>query len=122
MQTHMHQLEMSNLMLHIGALDAVTDLSTDLINSTILYISWNPPYSLDGVTILYHIKINNSLNVTIENTTDYYYSIDPTQTETNVAVTVIPVNKAGKGIATSVGICVLFDKGIMFNVCIKKLF
>ena len=107
-------------MLLIGLLDAVTDLSTDLINSSILYISWNPPYSLDGVAILnYNIKINNSLNVTIENTTDYYYSIDPTQTETNVAVTVIPVNKAGKGIATSVRICVLFDKGNVY-VYIKQ--
>ena len=91
----------------------MTDLSTDLINSSIFYFSWNPPYSLDGVTILYYdIKINNSLNVTIENTTDYYYYIDPTQTEINLAVTVIPVNKAGEGIATSVKICTLFDKGI----------
>ena len=99
----------------VGQLDAVTDLSTELINSSILYISWNPPYTLDGVKIIYyHIGINNSLNslnVTIENSTDYYYSIEPTKTETNVAVTVIPVNKAGKGIATSVRICVLFDKG-----------
>ena len=102
-----------------GPLDAVTDLSTDMINSSILYISWNPPYTLDGVKILYyHMKINNSLNVTIENATDYYYSIEPTQTETNVAVTVIPVNKAGEGIATSIGISVLLNKG---NIYVKKL-
>lgn len=93
----------------------MTELQLNKVNASTLLISWNPPYTLEGVPVLYYcIKVNSSLNIHIENTTSlYYYSvinIKPAQTEINVAVTILPVNKVGEGMATSV--YALLKKGV----------
>ena len=102
---------------YTGLLDAVAELQLNKVNASTLLISWNPPYTLEGVPILYYcIKVNSSLNIHTENTTSlYYYSvidIKPAQTEINVAVTILPVNKVGEGMATSVYTSILLKKGV----------
>lgn len=100
-----------------GPLDAVLELNVNITNSSVLLITWNPPYTLVGVSILYYyvnIKVNNnSLNVSVEDATVYYpIEIEPAQTELNISVTVVPVNKVGKGMATSKHTTTsLLDKG-----------
>ena len=86
---------------YIGLLEAVTDLNIDVINSSTVVVSWNPPYTIDGVPILfYRVGNNDSHNETVLNPMAYY-SFEPVQTESNFAITVIPVNKVGDGMATS---------------------
>ena len=98
----------------------MTELHLNKVNASTLLISWNPPYTLDGVPILYYcVKVNNSLNITTDNTTsvNYYSLIEPAQTEINVAVTILPVNKVGEGMATSVYTSILLNKGV-FTDCL----
>ena len=65
-------------------------------------ISWHPPYTLKGVPILfYQVKINPLLNTTAENTT-LYIPFEQSQVEITIAITVVPVNRVGKGKATSI--------------------
>ena len=92
----------SIVQLCIGLLDAVTNLTAELVNPTTLLISWHPPYTLKGVPILfYYVKINPFLNATAENTT-LYIPFEQSQVEITIAITVVPVNRVGKGKATSI--------------------
>lgn len=62
---------------------------------------------------------NNSLNVSVQDTTAVYHLIEngPAQTGLNIVVTVIPVNKVGKGMATSKHTTTsLLDKGKLMQI------
>lgn len=121
-------MNLANLYIHtsvlsfinnLGLLDAVTELHIDIVNTSTFLISWIPPYTLEGVPILYYcVIVNNSLNITAEDTIVYHsVDIEPAQIEINIAVTVIPVNKLGKGSATTTYTNVLLqDKGIENNL------
>ena len=84
---------------HPGLLESVSDLTVTLINSTTVLISWNPPFTLEGVPILrYDVTITNTTNgenetLLVENTT-LHYSIDHPH---NFTVTVVPINEVGAG-------------------------
>ena len=75
-----------------------------IFNSSTLLISWNPPFTLEGVPILgYIITIDNTAssdkNETIQtpgNAKMLYYTIDP-NVNNNITVTLFPINMAGKG-------------------------
>lgn len=100
--SHGHACKLKFLNIDLGRLDAVADLTAEFVNSTMLYISWNAPYTLKGVPILfYHVKINPFLNTTAENTT-LYIPFEQSQVEIIIAITVVPVNRVGEGKATSI--------------------
>ena len=90
----------------LGPLDPVSNLSAVPINSTTVQISWNPPYSLEGVPILYYVIeiMNTTSRITTfaSNTTTNSYSIDHPDPENNFTVTVVPMNKVGAGQPSSV--------------------
>ena len=77
----------------IGTLESVSNLNVTVINSTTIFISWSPPFTLDGVPILWYIvTITSGENMTVNNTWLYYLCHEP-----SVDVTVIAVNGAGDG-------------------------
>ena len=90
---------------HIGLLEAVSNLTVTLINSTTVLISWSPPFTLDGVPILgYNVTITNTTsgeNETIlveDMSTTLLYSIDhPDPKNNSITVTVVPINEVGAG-------------------------
>ena len=87
-----------------------------LINSTTVFISWSPPFTLEGVPILgYKITITNTTSgenkmMLAEDTshTSLQYSIewDP-DPENNFTVTVVPSNDVGAGKLTE----------LIFKIC-----
>ena len=92
----------------IGLLNSVNDLAVVSINSTTVLISWSPPFTLEGVPILgYNVTITNTTSgenetMSVEgDTTMLYYSIDHPDPDNNFTVTVVPINKAGLGEASS---------------------
>lgn len=106
----------------IGLLNAVTELIIEVINSTTLFISWNPPYTLLRVPILFYRVNNIYFNMTVVNATAVHYPIQPSQS--SIQVTVVPVNKVGDGKATTLSTnityitttcsCTLVNKGEVF--------
>ena len=77
----------------IGTLESVINLNVTVINSTTVFISWSPPFTLEGVPILWYIvTITSGENVTVNNTWLYYPCHEP-----SVDVTVVAVNGAGDG-------------------------
>lgn len=97
-----------NMVTKIGSLNAVTKLNTEILNSSTLFISWSPPYTLLGVPILFYRVKTNSFNITVMNTTAVYYPIQPSQSNVTVEVTVVPVNKAGDGVPTTLSTNIMF--------------
>ena len=77
----------------IGILESVSNLDVTLINSTTIFISWSPPFTLEGVPILWYIvTITSGENMTVNNTWLYYPCHEP-----SVNITVVAVNGAGDG-------------------------
>ena len=92
----------------IDLLEPVSNLTVVSINSTTVLISWSPPFTLEGVPILgYNVTITNTPSgenetMSVEgDTTMLYYSIDHPDTDNNFTVTVVPINGAGSGQASS---------------------
>ena len=92
----------------IGLLESVSNLTVVSINSTTVLISWSPPFTLEGVPILgYNATIANTTSgenetMSVEgDTTMLYYSIDHPDPDNNFTVTVVPINGAGPGQASS---------------------
>ena len=95
---------MSWYMYGAGLLESVSNLTVTLINSTTVFISWHPPFTLEGVPILgYNVTITNTTSgenetMSVEgDTTMLYYSIDHPDPDNNFTVTVVPINKVGAG-------------------------
>ena len=67
-----------------------------VINSTTVFISWSPPFTLEGVPILRYIvtiaSTTSVVNVTVNDTLLYYLCHEP-----SINVTVVAVNGAGDG-------------------------
>ena len=87
-----------------GLLESVSNLTVTPINSTTVFISWSPPFTLEGVPILaYNATITNATSgenetMSVEgDTTMLYYSIDHPDPDNNFTVTVVPINKVGAG-------------------------
>ena len=82
-----------------GLLESVSDLHSTTINSTIVLISWRPPFTLEGVPILgYNVTVSDTISgenetMLVEDTT-LLYSID---TDNSHTATVVPINEAGEG-------------------------
>ena len=73
-------------------------------NFTTVIISWSPPFTLNGIPILgYDVTIAFDLNETIfvENPT-LLYPVKHLDIESNLTVTVVPLNGVGKGKAASI--------------------
>ena len=84
-------------------MESVSDLTVTPVISTIVLISWSPPFTLEGVPILgYNVTITNttggenSETMLVEDTT-LLYSIDHPDPENNFTVTVVPINEVGAG-------------------------
>ena len=113
--------------MHTGLLEPVSNLTEVSINSTTVFISWSPPFTLEGVPILgYNVTITNTTSgendtMSVEGDTMLYYSIDHPDPDNNFTVTVIPTNKAGPGENASVMffseliIMIDYDIAIHFN-------
>ena len=77
--------------MHAGLLESVNNLDVIAINFTTIFISWSPPFTLEGVPILgYNVTITNTTSVENEtmsvegDTTMLYYSIDHPDPDNNV--------------------------------------
>ena len=99
-----------------GLLESVSNLTVTLINSTTVLISWSPPFTLEGVSILgYSVTITN----TISGENEIMLSVDTSHTtllypidhdpENNFTVTVVPSNDVGAGKPT--------ELTCMFKIC-----
>ena len=92
-----------HIILFIGLLNMVGDLSYNFINLTSLNVTWSAPYTLDGVDILgYNITITNTSNGNIYHTyftqnTQYVISNNDGDPCTELTVTISSYNGAGIG-------------------------
>ena len=94
---------------YAGLLKQVSNLAYTELNTTTALISWDPPYSLQGVPILaYQIKIDTcqctSQSFEAENTHFEYLLNDIHPTKVTHHITVKAVNQAGEGEATTLTI------------------
>ena len=94
-----------NMMLFAGLLESVSNLAVTPVNSTTVLISWNPPFTLEGVPILgYNVTITTSgenETMSVEgDTTMLYYSID--HLKSTFTITVVPINVVGVGDKASI--------------------
>ena len=94
--------------MHAGLLESVNNLDVVAINSTTIFISWSPPFTLEGVPIMgYNVTITNTASrknetMSVEgDTTMLYYSIDHPYPDNNFTVTVVPINEVGAGEVSS---------------------
>ena len=96
--------------MHVGPLKSVGNLSVTFINSTTVLISWSPPFTLEGVSILgYNVTIIN-INTTsgkfhndtifVEgDSTILYYRIE--YQTSSLIIIVVPINEGGAGIKST---------------------
>ena len=101
-------------------LGSVNSLTVTLINSPTVFISWSPPFTLEGVPILgYNVTITNTTSgenetMLVEDTT-LLYSIDYPDPENNFTVTVVPINEVGAGQPALVSFIILTSEFIMVH-------
>ena len=70
-----------------GLLDPPPGMRVDKLNSTALFLSWNPPSTLSGIPILYYsVDVNNLVSTTTINVTVADQpSINPTTTSLDLS-------------------------------------
>ena len=85
-------------------MDAVRNLTVTTINSTTVFISWSPPYTLKGVPILgYNVTTDSGIvDTLLVEDTSLFSTVDQSDPGGNITVTVVPLNRAGLGKAASV--------------------
>jgi len=101
--------------MHAGLLESVSNLNVTLINSTSVFISWSPPFTLEGVPILgYNVTITNtgaSTASTEDSETTFvennllYYSAGLPDVDNNFTVSVVPINEGGAGESAVTSFC-----------------
>ena len=70
-----------------GVLNSPPGLQVNELNSTTLYLTWNPPSTLSGIPILYYsVSIDNLVSVsTVNVTTANQASINPNMTSLDLS-------------------------------------
>ena len=105
-----------------GLLSSVGDISHNVINSSSLNISWNPPFTLPGTHITgYNISVTSIMfNVSQFITDTYYVLTAPNNTDPcdEISITVSGYNGAGNGEMTTIS-SLYFRKGILYSVFIQ---
>ena len=90
-----------------GLLEAVHDLNVTSINSSIVLISWSPPFTLEGVPILgYNVttcktNINEDVliceTISVKASTNMVFHFIKHPSNISFIVTVVPFNEGGTG-------------------------
>ena len=89
--------ELRNIPTCAGLLEAPTNVSIDIVGEHSVNVSWSPPLTLDGVSILqYSVNITQGLTVQ-RNTTDTYLTVEKPCTTTTYQITAWSL--AGQGFA-----------------------
>ena len=96
-------LQLNIQFIYTGLLESVSNLTVTPFNSSsTVLISWSPPFTLEGVSILgYNVTIAKMISgenetMLAQNTT-LLYSIDHPDPGNNFTVTVVPINEVGAG-------------------------
>ena len=87
-----------SIIIHAGLLEAPTNVSVDIMDKQTVNISWSPPLTLDGVSILqYSVNITSQGFIALRNTTDTYITLERPCTTATYQITAWSL--AGQGIA-----------------------
>ena len=87
----------------IGLLEAPSDVMFDIVSRDRVIVSWSPPYTLDGIPILYYIVNIISQGVVTEqiNTTETHITLERPCVSTTYQISAW--NDVGEGNATISG-------------------
>ena len=92
----------NNIYIHAGLLAAPTNVSVNVMDEQSVKVSWSPPITLDGVSILqYSVNIITQGLTVQRNTTDTYITLERPCTTTTYQITAWSL--AGQGFAAIYG-------------------
>ena len=77
-------MQLCHLSTILGPPSSIVDLTAEQQECSI-FISWEPPYLLPGLSVSYKVHINGEMNISTTNYT-YYYPMKLTNTTYNVTV------------------------------------
>ena len=90
--------EQYSIVIHAGLLEAPTNVSVDVVDELSVNVSWRPPLTLHGVSILqYSVNITSQGFTALRNTTDTYITLERPCTTATYQITAWSL--AGQGYA-----------------------